>query len=532
MLKKLFFILVVFLFSSITLSYSHTTLVPIESFYWYDQDMPLNAEVKEIKQTNSAIVYEVFYDSVNNVRLSGVLVIPKKGKKPYPLILYLHGYGMEREVPEMGIEFVLQKGNYAIFSISAQYLNERKKEGKDIFMPYLIESRNAVIQTILDYRRGLDYLETRDDLDTKKIGLLGLSLGSIIGSTLMSVDNRIKCAIFAVGGADFEVFVKKSMIFGPALKSKNKISLEDVLKKLAPIDPINFAKSIKGRPVLMVNGRKDEIVPPDSSKALYAELSEPKHIEWFAGGHVPSMSTIMSLMNKLFVWFDKYLIPENKVVQNNSGPEISNITVKAPDKLHQGESLRVEVKASDLDKNIVFVKAYFDADDSEILLYDDGNPKNFDKVAGDGIYSGKKVLSSECYIGESKIKAFAVDYNGETSKEITTTIEVLARIIPADSFPPEITKVIVPEKIKFGQKAKLQVWTQDKNSDLESVEVTVDEFGISVELVRNNVDLNLFEYELEIPDLIPAGIYHLTLVAKDKTKLKSKKITKELILEK
>jgi len=40
--------------------------------------------------------------------------------------------------------------------------------------------RDMVVQSTLEYRRALDYLETRKEIDSERIGAIGYSLGSVV----------------------------------------------------------------------------------------------------------------------------------------------------------------------------------------------------------------------------------------------------------------------------------------------------------------------------------------------------------------
>jgi predicted esterase len=68
---------------------------------------------------------------------------------------------------------------------------------------------------------------------------------------------------------------------------------------VAPADPITRAGNLKGRRVLMIAGRRDEVVPPRATEALWRAAGEPE-IVWYDCGHytaalyfVPAMRQIV-----------------------------------------------------------------------------------------------------------------------------------------------------------------------------------------------------------------------------------------------
>jgi pimeloyl-ACP methyl ester carboxylesterase len=58
-------------------------------------------------------------------------------------------------------------------------------------------------QSIVDLRRGIDYLVSRSDIDPERIAIFGGSLGGWIGSILAAVEPRIKTAVLSVPATEF-----------------------------------------------------------------------------------------------------------------------------------------------------------------------------------------------------------------------------------------------------------------------------------------------------------------------------------------
>lgn len=529
-MKKIFsfaFVLFMFLLLLCADARAQVKSVPLDVFYMYDKKLPLKSEVKKVQDTAAFLLEEITFDSVNDARVTASLFTPKSGKKPYPVMIFMHGIGMKRDVPEQAAPVIMGAG-YAVFSISAKYTNDRKVNGKELSSMgagTMIEFRNALVQSIVDYRRGLDYLETRPEIDTKRMGILGLSLGAVMGNTLFAVEPRIRMAAFMVGGGNFEVMAEKSVFFGPNFETLGLgMTKEQILTALSPVDPFNFSKHSKGRPKLMINGRNDEIVPPKSSAVMYDALLEPKHIVWYEGGHVPSMNIIMRLVRNVMDWYKLFLLPEKlPLVENNHWPVVKNISLGKTETVVQGETFNIDVQAEDADKNICFVKVYNEGDDTEEILFDDGR-KGYDKKAGDGIFGGKMNVTYGSKIGTAKLVAIAVDYNGDKSRELTAFVDIKAYPVPEGAHAPEIVKVDAPKEIKIGTTAVIKVEAKDADDDIDAVEVTLVEFGISMDLQREG-NSNVFSYSLEIPslDMVQTGTYHIAVRAKDKARLKSKR---------
>lgn len=71
---------------------------------------------------------------------------------------------------------------------------------------------------------------------------------------------------------------------------------------LAPVDPLTFAARIETGDVLMLNARRDEIVPTESTDALWEALGRPR-IKWFDTGHYGTALHILMVMNDILDHF-------------------------------------------------------------------------------------------------------------------------------------------------------------------------------------------------------------------------------------
>ena len=55
-----------------------------------------------------------------------------------------------------------------------------------------------------DLGRSIDYLETRQDIDSKKLAYMGISMGAAVGVILAGVEERLKAVILLDGGFVYE----------------------------------------------------------------------------------------------------------------------------------------------------------------------------------------------------------------------------------------------------------------------------------------------------------------------------------------
>ncbi len=138
-----------------------------------------------------------------------------------------------------------------------------------------------MVNWITDIRRGVDYLETRDDLDTQRRTFLGISNGANLGLLLTAVETRYKYSVFVSAGLE------------PQVKGW-----------IAETNYINFASQSR-QTKLLVNGRFDETFPYNTDfKPLYKLLREPKKPVTYDGGHIPTVEFFSTTVNG---WLDETL---------------------------------------------------------------------------------------------------------------------------------------------------------------------------------------------------------------------------------
>jgi dienelactone hydrolase len=135
-----------------------------------------------------------------------------------------------------------------------------------------------------DFRRTLDYLETRPDIDAGKVAYEGLSWGGWIGAILPAIEERLKVAVLFGGGLASELPPEYSQF--------------------------NFAPRVRV-PVLMQNGRYDFIFPIETSvRPLLRLLGTPaknKELRIYETSH--SVWLTNELFRDELTFLDKHLGP-------------------------------------------------------------------------------------------------------------------------------------------------------------------------------------------------------------------------------
>ena len=278
------------------------------SLYQYDKTQPLSVVVTKTKRYPECVMLRVNYASANGERVPAVVFEPFRASRshPVPAVILLHGLGGSKEDLVPFGHFLAATG-YASLIIDEYGHGERRNEGQS---GSAVDGIHGFEQTVIDVRRGIDYLQTRSHISPHRIGVLGFSLGAILAADAMGIDWRLRSAVLISGGGDVAVILKHLSALSPQIRDRMSATdwgLAGIL--LAGIDPLTFASHVGARPVLMQNGDADTIVIPSCAKALYHKIAAGKkshvEIDWCRGsGHTLPLGKIYPHMR---VWLDKNL---------------------------------------------------------------------------------------------------------------------------------------------------------------------------------------------------------------------------------
>jgi dienelactone hydrolase len=253
---------------------------------------PLDAVVETVDEksqywTKERIVINAAYD---DERLTAFLFLPKGVEPPYQTVVYFPGSSAVRQRSSEDLQvrvfdLFVMNGRAVICPIyKGTY--ERNVGLEDTSSAPTKEYADYAIKWVNDARRSIDYLMTRDDIDSQSLAFVGYSWGGRVGSLVLALEPRLRAGIFLAGG----------------------------LWSVAPrpeVDALNFAPRVNV-PVLMINGVYDGIFPlEESQKPLFRLLGTPdeykKHIVYETGhsfGRYRNQAT-----REMLAWLDRYLGP-------------------------------------------------------------------------------------------------------------------------------------------------------------------------------------------------------------------------------
>jgi cephalosporin-C deacetylase-like acetyl esterase len=267
----------------------------MDEFFEYDREMSLDSiETPVETDSGASSAFHITYTSARDERVSSLLTLPSKAP-PYPVVLVLHGvFGHKTSPNQIKRSDALVGAGYATLRIDGQYSGERATDGlvgAGLHGPHCYRNRDAIIQTVIDLRRGVDYLTTRNDIDPERIGFTGFSMGGMIGTIFCALEKRVGAVALGITGGDF------SLMNVGAADAETRSRL---MRAYHPVDPVNYASRISPRPLLMINAANDDVIPRAATEALYEAARDPKRIAWYDCGHANLPDEYLGEMIRFF----------------------------------------------------------------------------------------------------------------------------------------------------------------------------------------------------------------------------------------
>ncbi len=225
-------------------------------------------------------VEEVYYHSRPykgiQSRIFGYFCYPAHTKKKLPAILLVHGGG---GTAHLGRTISWARRGYAVLTIDLPGRGDQRRNsrstGPDMDVPNLLRikpdlSYNYLVHAVAAARNGITYLTQRKEVDSSRIGMVGLSWGGVITLLTNGQDKRLKTAVNVFGAG----YIPEGCTWQDRFDVMTKNELE---LWYAFIDPKNFLKT-QHAPILFVTGTNDHCYYLPTFQKSYAEVPVPKKI--------------------------------------------------------------------------------------------------------------------------------------------------------------------------------------------------------------------------------------------------------------
>ncbi|MCJ7446691.1 MAG: SUMF1/EgtB/PvdO family nonheme iron enzyme [Bacteroidales bacterium] len=259
----------------------------------------LNPTVESRTENPEGWIHErVSFDAAyGKERVLAHLFLPSSTPPPYQIVIYFPGDASAWMPSSEGLEsyyeftmflsYLLRNGRAVLYPV---YKGTFERGGPDYITTLQVPANmqtyaftELLVHEVKDFRRSIDYIQTRQDIDSQKIAYLGMSWGAYMGSIIPAVENRIQTSVLIAGG-----------LLGLARPEASDVSYVSRVRT----------------PTLMLNGKYDVFFPPKTSSQPMFDLlgTPPEHKRQilYETDHIPPRS---EFIKETLTWLDKYLGP-------------------------------------------------------------------------------------------------------------------------------------------------------------------------------------------------------------------------------
>jgi len=270
----------------------------------------------------------VAIDNGADSEVSALLLVPEGRKTPAPAVLWLHSSTPDKDqilVPntfwgDEPLGEALTRAGYVVLAPDAYWHGDRaatgpggagetrREEHESLFKLHLWLGRTLWGMFVRDDQIALDYLCSRPEVDAKRIGATGMSMGSTRAWWLAAVDDRLATA---VGIACFTRY--QNLIAHGQLRQHGVYYFTNGLLK--HFDSEAVVALIAPRPFLALTGDLDAGSPADGVRAIEQEVSKVYRAvgapDRFRSVLYPDVGHTVTpeMRAEMLAWFERWLKP-------------------------------------------------------------------------------------------------------------------------------------------------------------------------------------------------------------------------------
>lgn len=216
----------------------------------------------------------IYFKTQDHILIKGWFIPRPDSNKT---IILMHGWGMNRADVFKNTHFLHDLG-YNLMYFDFRALGE--SGGKTSSIGYL---------EVKDLQAAIAFLKATRPFAAEKIGLYGLSMGAMVAICEAAQNPEIKCVVAEASYYSFRrvvsrwAWVHNKIPYFPLIP----IILHYIRRNLR-VNPEHYSPKynipkIAPRPVFIIHGRYDNLVPAAQAKMLYKRAGEPKEI-WLVPG--------------------------------------------------------------------------------------------------------------------------------------------------------------------------------------------------------------------------------------------------------
>jgi dienelactone hydrolase len=202
---------------------------------------------------------------LSGASVPSIFLLPQS-RQPVPAVLLLHGFSSSKERLASTMGRALGARGIASLAIDLPLHGDRDDALIDRARANPLALVKEWNKALAEAKAAIAWLASQKEINPRCVSIAGYSLGSYIAIQTAAAGSSVSSVILAAGG-DL-----------PETPWTNMVRMMS--------NPLKSAKSLKGKPLLMLNGKFDRTITPAQAERLFAAASEPKSMRWYRSGHV------------------------------------------------------------------------------------------------------------------------------------------------------------------------------------------------------------------------------------------------------
>ncbi len=284
---------------------------------------PLNPQVLEVVQEDGYRREKIKYQVEPGDWAYAYLLIPDGLAKPAPAVFCHHQHHRQWHLgksevvglagdPDQATALELARLGYVAFAPDAIAFEERRPRQNDSveanffnnffeFAKRLIRGETLLMKILSDMSRGLDYLETRPEVNPKHIGFIGHSYGAKVAVWAAACDPRLRATVAHCGVGTYRAYIKTGV----------GIQIEFAVPRVLQVADIDSVLSLVAPRPFLISTTTGDPHSPDAEqvyarvRAVYEEMGFEGRLGFYRyeGGHIFTAP----MRHAAYRWLDGWL---------------------------------------------------------------------------------------------------------------------------------------------------------------------------------------------------------------------------------
>ncbi|MDQ3393545.1 MAG: acetylxylan esterase [Bacteroidota bacterium] len=246
----------------------------------YKRSTPFSFQIKETERHRNSFVHIININNDKLQKIEAYLIEPKSDGK-FPVVIFQHGGNADKRYFLKEAKELSKKGVICLL-VEAAWL-------RTIYINNILWASTSQYyrQGIIDIQRSIDFLYSKENVDTSRIAFAGHSYGAQIGGILSGIEPRIKAFVLMSGTSNLTELLKQTdHPHIKQLRDSIQNDFDNWLEQMEPLNPIHYIK-YSTAPIFLQFATNDEydIDEVEAKNYVAAAKHVTEHVKFYMADH-------------------------------------------------------------------------------------------------------------------------------------------------------------------------------------------------------------------------------------------------------